>query len=216
MRFLASAGALLQLGVTAVALLIWIGVEHAFAWLRDNSAAAGTRFRNDRIAGGAALGAMLLSAAAVFGGLAVLALWSVAGLVAVPRRAAGRDHRADLDERRAAHRQAARDDAACGAALDGDRHFSHAALPDPRKRNRPHRRTRCARFDLFAADRAAGRLPVRPAAAVHSAAARRACPRWSSPIWSSCCLMCSCRFPIPGAPMTAAMRRSPLVSARTG
>jgi putative thiamine transport system permease protein len=84
MRFLASAGALLQLGVAALALLTWIGVEHAFAWLRDYSAAAGTRLRNDRIAGGAALGAMLLSAAAVCGGLAVLALWSVAGLWQFP------------------------------------------------------------------------------------------------------------------------------------
>lgn len=84
MRFLASAGALLQLAVTAVALLIWIGVEHAFAWLRDNAATAGTRFRNDRIAGGAALGAMVLSAAAICGGLAVLALWSVAGLWQFP------------------------------------------------------------------------------------------------------------------------------------
>jgi putative thiamine transport system permease protein len=83
-RFLASAGALLQLGVTAVALLIWVGIEHAFAWWRDNVAAAGKRLRHDRIAGGAALGAMLLSAAAVFGGLAVLALWSVAGLWQFP------------------------------------------------------------------------------------------------------------------------------------
>ena len=40
-RFLASAGALLQLGVTGAALLIWIGLERAFAWLRDNAAAAG-------------------------------------------------------------------------------------------------------------------------------------------------------------------------------
>ena len=43
------------------------------------------------------------------------------GAVAVSRRAAGRDHRADLDERGAAHCRAARDDAACGGALDGHR-----------------------------------------------------------------------------------------------
>jgi putative thiamine transport system permease protein len=79
MRFLASAGALLQLGITASALVIWIGLERALAWLRDNFTAAGCRFRHDRIAGGAALGAMVLAAAAVCGGLAVLALWSVAG-----------------------------------------------------------------------------------------------------------------------------------------
>jgi putative thiamine transport system permease protein len=78
-RFLASAGALLQLGVTAVALLIWIGLECAFAWLRDGFATAGRRLRRDRIAGRAALAVMLLSAATIIGGIAVLGLWSVAG-----------------------------------------------------------------------------------------------------------------------------------------
>ena len=84
MRFLASAGALLQLGVTAAALLIWIGIEHAGAWLRDNLAAAGRRFRHDRMVRAAGLAAMVLSAAAIFGGLAVLGLWSVAGLWQFP------------------------------------------------------------------------------------------------------------------------------------
>ena len=73
---------------------------------------------------------------------------------------------------------------------------------------------RCARLDLSAADRAAGRVPVRPATAVHSGAVRPACRRWSSPIWFSSCPMCSCRCPTPGAPMTAATRRSPPASAR--
>ena len=84
MRFLASAGALLQLGVTAAALLIWIGMEQAGAWLRDNLAGAGKRFRHDRVIRAVGLTAMLLSAAAIFGGLAVLGLWSIAGLWQFP------------------------------------------------------------------------------------------------------------------------------------
>ena len=83
-RFLASAGALLQSAVTAAALLIWIGIERAGTWLRDNFAGAGKRFRHDRLAGAAGLGAMLLSAAAICGGLAVLGLWSIAGLWQFP------------------------------------------------------------------------------------------------------------------------------------
>lgn len=84
MRFLASAGAVLQLGVTAAALALWIGLEHAGAWLRDRAAAAGLRLRRDRPAALGALAAMTGAALAVFAGLATLAVWSVAGLWQFP------------------------------------------------------------------------------------------------------------------------------------
>lgn len=84
MRFLASAGALLQLGVTALAFLLWIGIEGTGAALREWFAARGRRFRHDRALRGIGLAAMAVSAGAVFAGLAVLALWSVAGLWQFP------------------------------------------------------------------------------------------------------------------------------------
>jgi putative thiamine transport system permease protein len=84
MRFLACAGAVLQLGVTAAALALWIGLEHAGAWLRDRAAAGGLRLRRDRPAALGALAAMTASAIVVLAGLATLALWSVAGLWQFP------------------------------------------------------------------------------------------------------------------------------------
>ena len=84
MRFLACAGAVLQLGVTAAALALWIGLEHAGAWLRDRAAAGGLRLRRDRPAALGALAAMTASAIVVLAGLATLALWSVVGLWQFP------------------------------------------------------------------------------------------------------------------------------------
>lgn len=84
MRFLACAGAVLQLGVTAAALALWIGLEHAGAWLRDRAAAGGLRLRRDRPAALGALAAMTASAIVMLAGLATLALWSVAGLWQFP------------------------------------------------------------------------------------------------------------------------------------
>jgi putative thiamine transport system permease protein len=84
MRFLASAGALLQLCVTGLALAVWIGIERAAARLRDGLAAAGSRFRRDAAVRQSALAAMLLSAGLVLAGLATLAVWSVAGLWQFP------------------------------------------------------------------------------------------------------------------------------------
>jgi putative thiamine transport system permease protein len=84
MRFLASAGAVLQLAVTALALILWVGVERAAALVRDMVCEMGTRFRRDRAARMAGLGAMWLAAAVVFAGLGTLALWSVAGLWQFP------------------------------------------------------------------------------------------------------------------------------------
>ena len=84
MRFLASAGAVLQLAVTALALALWVGVERAAAMVRDMVCEMGTRFRRDRAARMAGLGAMSLAAVVVFAGLGTLALWSVAGLWQFP------------------------------------------------------------------------------------------------------------------------------------
>ena len=84
MRFLASAGAVQQLAVTALALALWIGVERAAAMSRDMVCEMGTRFRRDGAARFGGLGAMALAAALVFAGLATLALWSVAGLWQFP------------------------------------------------------------------------------------------------------------------------------------
>jgi len=84
MRFLASAGALLQLGVTAAALLVWVLLERAGGALCTRAAMSGLRFRRDAALRWAALGAMVLSTATVLGGLATLAVWSFAGLWPFP------------------------------------------------------------------------------------------------------------------------------------
>jgi putative thiamine transport system permease protein len=84
MRFFASAGALLQLVITAAALLVWIGLERIGAALRDHACAAGRRFRRDAWARKAALAAMVFAAAVILAGLATLCLWSFAGLWPFP------------------------------------------------------------------------------------------------------------------------------------
>lgn len=84
MRFLASAGALLQLAVTAAAISIWIVLEKLAARLRERCACAGLRLRGDAPVRWTAFGLMLLSALTIFAGLATLALWSFAGLWQFP------------------------------------------------------------------------------------------------------------------------------------
>lgn len=83
-RFRASAGALLQFGVTIVALLLWHATERvgrvALIAARDR----GARCRRDRGLRWFAAGTVLCASAIVFGGIAVLALWSVAGLWQYP------------------------------------------------------------------------------------------------------------------------------------
>ena len=83
-RFLASAGAVLQLGVTLTALVAWIGLERIGAMLVRSSRQAGRRWRRDMALRAAARSVMIASAAIVFGGIAVLALWSVSGLWQFP------------------------------------------------------------------------------------------------------------------------------------
>jgi putative thiamine transport system permease protein len=84
MRFLASAGALLQLAVTAAAILIWLALERIGAAVLRRFCMHGRRLRHDAVPRWLALGMMLASALAVFAGLAGLALWSVAGLWQFP------------------------------------------------------------------------------------------------------------------------------------
>lgn len=84
MRYLASAGALLQLGVTLAALGVWLGVEQLTAALRRHFARAGLRVRRDAALRHAALAAMLAAAALIAAGLTTLALWSLAGLWPFP------------------------------------------------------------------------------------------------------------------------------------
>lgn len=83
-RFLASAGAVLQLGVTLTALVAWIGLERLGALMVCSSRQAGRRWRRDMALRAAARGVMIASAAVVFSGIAVLALWSVSGLWQFP------------------------------------------------------------------------------------------------------------------------------------
>lgn len=78
-RFLACAGALLQLGVTALALILWTALERAGATLRENLALAGRQMRRDSAVRVLGAGAMIAAAGTVGLGLAALCLWSVAG-----------------------------------------------------------------------------------------------------------------------------------------
>ncbi|MDF1610437.1 ABC transporter permease [Hoeflea sp. YIM 152468] len=83
-RFLASAGAVAQLGVTLTALLGWVGLERLGALLVCNSRSAGRRLRRDTVLRHGARAVMIASAAVVFGGIAMLAVWSVSGLWQFP------------------------------------------------------------------------------------------------------------------------------------
>lgn len=84
MRFKASAGAVLQLAVTASAIILWIALERIGRRLRKRLAAAGARMSRDRMLASAARAAMAAAAVIVIAGLVALAIWSVAGLWQFP------------------------------------------------------------------------------------------------------------------------------------
>lgn len=84
MRFLASAGAILQVGVTLAVLAAWLGLERIGHGLCRALATGGRRFRSDAALRAVAPIGVAVAGAAVFAGLATLALWSVAGLWSFP------------------------------------------------------------------------------------------------------------------------------------
>jgi len=84
LRFLASAGALLQLGLTLMAAALWLVAEKAGAFVLTRISGSGIRQPNDRSIRRVACAAMALSAAVVFLGLLVLFIWSIAGLWPFP------------------------------------------------------------------------------------------------------------------------------------
>ncbi|MCR9122167.1 MAG: ABC transporter permease subunit [Phyllobacteriaceae bacterium] len=84
MRFMACAGACLQIAVTAAALLAWLALERIAGPLAESICETGRRFRRDGVARLASGAMMATSALLVFGGLGVLALWSVSGLWQFP------------------------------------------------------------------------------------------------------------------------------------
>lgn len=83
-RFLASAGALLQLFVTLAALLSWLLLERVAASLLRLSRDRGWRFVRDHLLRQASVLLVGLIGGAVFAGLALLAVWSLAGLWQFP------------------------------------------------------------------------------------------------------------------------------------
>ncbi|MCE7030226.1 ABC transporter permease [Jiella avicenniae] len=84
LRFVASAGALLQLAVTGAVLLLWIAGEHLTGALRRKVAAGGRRFAEDGAARLAASVPVALAGASIFFGLSWLFVWSIAGFWAFP------------------------------------------------------------------------------------------------------------------------------------
>jgi putative thiamine transport system permease protein len=84
MRFAASAGAVLLVAVTLVSILIWLGFERVGGLLLHWQDATGRRHGRDGIARKLALCAAGLAAVFNLAGLALLALWSIAGLWQFP------------------------------------------------------------------------------------------------------------------------------------
>ncbi|MEX6506371.1 ABC transporter permease [Jiella sp. M17.18] len=78
-RFEASAGALLQLGVTLAVILVWLGGERFAAIARQRMSEAGRRLARDAMARPVAALPAALAGLAVLGGLFILAAWSFAG-----------------------------------------------------------------------------------------------------------------------------------------
>lgn len=83
-RFEASAGALLQLGVTALALLMWLVIEKTASKITSFFAFSGRLFQRDAFIRRAVLVIISIAASAIFLGLFILAIWSVAGFWSFP------------------------------------------------------------------------------------------------------------------------------------
>ncbi|MBW3099081.1 ABC transporter permease [Pseudohoeflea coraliihabitans] len=83
-RYLASAGAILQLAVGGLAILVWFGLERVGAILVTALRARGQRCRKDGVVRSLSLAGMGLAAATVLASIVVLGIWSVAGLWPFP------------------------------------------------------------------------------------------------------------------------------------
>ena len=83
-RFTACAGALLQLAVTLAALGLWVAFERIGRLWLARRAPSGRRGARERIGRGLGAASIALAALSVFAGLAILALWSVAGFWRFP------------------------------------------------------------------------------------------------------------------------------------
>ncbi|KTQ86475.1 ABC transporter permease [Aureimonas ureilytica] len=83
-RFLASAGAILQLGVTLAVVAAWLAVERAAGMAMAILGNSGRRGQADGAVRFAAAGIVGLALSTVGAGLVVLALWSAAGLWQFP------------------------------------------------------------------------------------------------------------------------------------
>ncbi len=84
LRFQASAGALVQLGVTLFVILVWLGFERGTGAAARALARSGHRFAADGAARTLAAVPVILAGGSVFLGLALLALWSFAGYWGYP------------------------------------------------------------------------------------------------------------------------------------
>jgi len=83
-RFEASAGALLQLGVTILALLIWWLLEKIGSFFMHQLASTGMRFQKDIALRVFGLFTICTAAIAIFMGLFILGIWSIAGFWSFP------------------------------------------------------------------------------------------------------------------------------------
>ena len=90
MRFMASAGAVLLMLVTLLALGMWLTLERIGSMFLRRQSGQGRRFTHDHWARGTALFVATLTSATVLIGLALLALWSVSGLWQFPDALPGR------------------------------------------------------------------------------------------------------------------------------
>ncbi len=84
-RFKASAGAVLQLGITATCLLIWVAGEKLFSIIFARIRSSGRRFDKDQAVRIGFSVLMIATAGAVFAGLFILALWSFSGFWPFPK-----------------------------------------------------------------------------------------------------------------------------------
>ncbi|WEX88669.1 ABC transporter permease [Sinorhizobium garamanticum] len=89
MRFLASAGALLQLFIVFAAIGIWLALERLGKFALTLLTLAGTRLRQDMLPRAISGLAMAGCAGIIFSGLGALFIWSVAGLWPFPKALPG-------------------------------------------------------------------------------------------------------------------------------